>query len=340
MKQIALQRLVQGGKAAAWNLLGVIAKRLPRFVRKLIPLRLKEAARRIVSHRELPSPVHYSPAGVRVANSSEDKIKEIEASKTIWGDEVLYRCDVRHPYLQQKISPFLPLLDNLALTRNNLVIVDAGAGWGSLLNLVMSRHRAHIGIGFDLSPEACRMAHSQSLGSYFQADAENIPLEDECADIVMHMSTLHHFFRYPQRVLREAWRILKPGGYLLVNDPNPCKEAPEIHAKVEELRKHIVKTFDIVADLLGDKGKPQARWGEPKAQVVTEAAMAPGIIQQSIQEAGFSVVDMGYVMLVTTKVIDYPFGFHIAEELDDILRPVVPKECDQVWFIGQKQGST
>ena len=47
---------------------------------------------------------------------------------------------------------------------------------------------------------------------------EPLPIEDEVADSVFSISVLEHL-REPQLMLREAWRILRPGGDLLLQVP-------------------------------------------------------------------------------------------------------------------------
>ena len=47
---------------------------------------------------------------------------------------------------------------------------------------------------------------------------EPLPIEDEVADSLLSISVLEHL-REPQVMLREAWRILKPGGDLVLQVP-------------------------------------------------------------------------------------------------------------------------
>lgn len=54
--------------------------------------------------------------------------------------------------------------------------------------------------------------------SRVQIDATNIDLPDASFDSIVCMSALEHIERY-QLVLSEIWRVLKPGGQLLLNVP-------------------------------------------------------------------------------------------------------------------------
>jgi SAM-dependent methyltransferase len=46
-----------------------------------------------------------------------------------------------------------------------------------------------------------------------QADAEELPFEDETFDLVMAIGVLHHL-PYPRRALRSLGRLVRPGGYV------------------------------------------------------------------------------------------------------------------------------
>jgi SAM-dependent methyltransferase len=52
----------------------------------------------------------------------------------------------------------------------------------------------------------------------FVADAQALPLTDGCAANVVMLDVLHHI-QYPVRFLREAARVLKPGGRLVFIEP-------------------------------------------------------------------------------------------------------------------------
>lgn len=76
----------------------------------------------------------------------------------------------------------------------------------------------------DVSPRvvvAARKRHPDLRA--IAADVRNIPLEDECADAVVSLSTLDHFDDLGDipTALGEVFRILKPGGTLVLTMDNP-----------------------------------------------------------------------------------------------------------------------
>lgn len=103
-------------------------------------------------------------------------------------------------------------------------LVDLGTGTGRMLELLAPRFRR--GLGLDRSPamlayartklENARLANTQVR----QADIYDLPIADQCADaVVMHQ--VLHFLPDPQRAIREAARVLAPGGRLLIVDFAP-----------------------------------------------------------------------------------------------------------------------
>lgn len=72
----------------------------------------------------------------------------------------------------------------------------------------------------DYSEESLRLM-SDHLGGNVRilcGDALSLPVADDTFDIVFHQGLLEHF-REPRLLLAENWRVLKPGGYALVDVP-------------------------------------------------------------------------------------------------------------------------
>jgi ArsR family transcriptional regulator len=114
-------------------------------------------------------------------------------------------------------------------------MVDVGVGQGRMLALFADR--AEMMEGFDLSRPMLAMARAalQHLGpNRFQlklGDINNPPVEAEAADLV----TIHHVLHFlpdPGRAVKEAARLLKPGGRLLIADfaPHQLEFLREAHA--------------------------------------------------------------------------------------------------------------
>jgi ArsR family transcriptional regulator len=104
------------------------------------------------------------------------------------------------------------------------LFADLGTGTGRMLELFRERYRR--GLGIDLSPAMLAYARAKLEGAGLrhaqvrQGDIYDLPLADQSADAaVMHQ--VLHFLSDPQRAVREAARVLVPGGRLLIVDFAP-----------------------------------------------------------------------------------------------------------------------
>ncbi len=100
------------------------------------------------------------------------------------------------------------------------VVVDIGCGPGNIFATLKGKPKVLIGI--DVAPKALEIA--ADLGyTPLLADATNLPFISGFADIVTLNAALHHC-EDMEAVLKEAARLVKPGG-LLVTDHDPQKSA-------------------------------------------------------------------------------------------------------------------
>ena len=100
-------------------------------------------------------------------------------------------------------------------------VVDLGAGEGILSQLI-ARRAKHVHC-VDSSPKmvefGAKLARRNGIENltYIEGDIEEAPLDDGSVDLALLSQALHHA-RSPQRALREAFRVLRPGGTVLVLD--------------------------------------------------------------------------------------------------------------------------
>ena len=114
-------------------------------------------------------------------------------------------------------------------------IADLGAGEGLVSQLLARRARQVWCI--DNSPRmvevGAALAEKNGLANltYRLGDIERVPLPDASVDLAILSQALHHA-RQPQRAVDEAFRILRPGGQLLVLDLNAhtFEQARELYA--------------------------------------------------------------------------------------------------------------
>ncbi len=103
-------------------------------------------------------------------------------------------------------------------------LLDVGCGSGDLLAMAASREPGAILVGIDPDEDALELASHKIPGTIHAAElhqgvAEQLPFDDESFDIVCVTRLLVSLdARSRADALRESWRVLRPGGRLLVAD--------------------------------------------------------------------------------------------------------------------------
>ena len=102
-----------------------------------------------------------------------------------------------------------------------IIVADLGAGEGMISQLLaerakrvycIDRSKSMVRIGTELSEKNGLLNLVYKLG-----DLEKVPLKDCSVDLALMSQSLHHAER-PNLALKEACRILKPGGQLIILD--------------------------------------------------------------------------------------------------------------------------
>jgi 2-polyprenyl-3-methyl-5-hydroxy-6-metoxy-1,4-benzoquinol methylase len=125
----------------------------------------------------------------------------------------------RHTLLWEQIRLHLP--------QPRDTIADIGCHNGFFLRL-----SAELGFGrfvgvdyFPLPQERSFLTElpgAQLLRANFNTDDFLAEIEPESVDCVVSTEVLEHLYHHPAGYLAQCWRILRPGGLLLLSTPNPC----------------------------------------------------------------------------------------------------------------------
>ena len=108
-----------------------------------------------------------------------------------------------------------PLLDRAAQGRRDLVSLDCGCGTGN--NLAMLRGYGHA-VGIDLTLPGLKYATSRGDRRVAQASVTDLPFPEAAFDLVTSFDVVYALPDDAERAaVAEMFRVLKPGGHLVLN---------------------------------------------------------------------------------------------------------------------------
>lgn len=156
-----------------------------------------------------------------VKPEEEVVLKEIDLSISDYWDWRAQSCDYLEWSRDNKLREFMA---QLLISRKVNSVVDIGCGDG-ILCLTLSNHGLDV-TGIDISNAMIELAKSQSPRTikYHIGDACGLPLPDNCVDSVVMRQILHNVFPDWSLAIREAARILRQSGTLLIVEAVPPTE--------------------------------------------------------------------------------------------------------------------
>ena len=105
------------------------------------------------------------------------------------------------------------------LGAGDAAVLDAGCGTGGLIRRLTSRHTAWRWTGIDVEPLACELARQRVEGTEIrEASVMMLPFGDASFDAVVSADVLYHVDD-DAAALREFFRVLRPGGVVVINVP-------------------------------------------------------------------------------------------------------------------------
>lgn len=162
------------------------------------------------------------------------------------GVELLFRgtADV----MRRQILPPVTRHVRAAGSADKLRVLDVACGTGRTLHQLASAHPALRLYGVDLSPAYVRAARKRlaHVGecAISVENAESLPFADGAFDVVTNVYMFHELPRNTRRhVARELFRVIAPGGFLVVEDSAQLAESSEIATALREFPRDFHEPF-------------------------------------------------------------------------------------------------
>lgn len=119
-------------------------------------------------------------------------------------------------------------------------LLDAGGGTGRVAQAL--RHYAQQVVVSDLSLGMLRQGKSKNGLQFTCAHTEHLPFPDDTFERVIMVDALHHVCNH-QETANEMWRVLKPGGRIVIEEPDIRQFSVKFIALAEKLalmRSHFI----------------------------------------------------------------------------------------------------
>lgn len=108
------------------------------------------------------------------------------------------------------------LLEFIAQKQGN--ILDVGCGLGETTNYLLKYYSSNDVVGINISPQQIERSRMNAPECKFICmDATQMEFEDESFDSIICVEAAF-YFDTREKFIKEAWRVLKPGGYLILSD--------------------------------------------------------------------------------------------------------------------------
>ena len=158
------------------------------------------------------------------------------------------------PFYEKLIKPKMPeQLMRLAELPTSGVLLDVGGGTGRVAKFLVDQ--ASEVIVADLSVDMLIQAKSKHGLNVVSSQSEILPFQSEYFDRIIMVDALHLVYDQSETA-RDLWRVLKPGGRLIIEEPDLRSGAVKLIALAEKIalmRSHFLTPQEI-ANLFSQYG--------------------------------------------------------------------------------------
>jgi len=205
-------------------IVGLLVSRSPVFLYLLLTYMMVEyllhrfnQARRYKREAAVLKDIKWGP-GVK-AYYLDKPAKEEVRGDSLWtiGDRTVLDLSPEHALRRTVLREMLDQELHIAGEGGDLRVLDLGCQEGHVTEILAGKWERVFAI--DISPEYLGMVTSLLKVPVVQADAEKLPFPEQTFDLVVMTEILEHL-PDPVQALSEVFKIVKPGGAVILSTPN------------------------------------------------------------------------------------------------------------------------
>ena len=219
-----------------------------------------------------------------------NKIEKIDrATKASWDenwhcvsmDRVMEILD--YPRVREQVGYFLRYI------KINDLILEGGCGLAPYV--IHFADRGYNIVGLDYNVSCLRKAREHSRVRLLAANVDRLPFKDESFDCYLSLGVIEHFANGPDDAIREAYRVLKPGGFFLCQVP----------------ARNIYRFFDMPLRFFKRNGLIRTMLGKPKKNYYWEQYFGIKKLTRMLEGAGFSTKEIIRFSYSHALISSFPF---------------------------------
>jgi SAM-dependent methyltransferase len=129
--------------------------------------------------------------------------------------ERTFEAEQRHFWFRGFRRFITPLIEEATAGRSRVRLLDAGSGTGANLPFLQQYGTA---FGLELFQRGIRFAHERGIPRLIQGSVTHLPMPDASLDVVLSFDVLY-CLETPaeQAAIREMFRVVRPGGFVVIN---------------------------------------------------------------------------------------------------------------------------
>lgn len=168
-------------------------------------------------------------------------------------------------HIRKNIALIERLMSKIDLSGTRAVL-EVGCGVGGASSHLATEYGMDI-TGIDVDEEQIEMAKKLSGENvrFAEADATNLPFENDRFDMVLSFGVMHHIGNW-ERALQEICRVLRPNGYLVYGDLAYSRFTVRLLRRI--VKKYGIYTIDDIIQFLEGNDLKLAHREEPDGRVM------------------------------------------------------------------------